>query len=56
MTSFDDQTSMLGGSSPVPQSFDLTAPRVEHLAEMTLIDENTQLILTDDPIRKSQAI
>ena len=22
--------------------------RVEHLAEMTLIDENTQLILTDD--------
>ena len=28
----------------------------EHLAEMTLIDENTQLILTDDPIRKSQAI
>ena len=22
---------------------------VEHLAEMTLIDENTQLILTDDP-------
>ena len=30
--------------------------RVEHLAEMTLIDENTQLILTDDPIRKSQAI
>ena len=30
--------------------------RVEHLAEMTLIDENTQLILTDDSIRKSQAI
>ena len=28
--------------------------RVEHLAEMTLIDENMQLILTEDPIRKSK--